>query len=194
MQIVPFSNGEDNCPDPAWLREFNKCHDVVTGRFCRGAAPSPGERDAAKGRIRPETPERFKQAIGLLRGRARRSSVSDYSVKELALMKLFTLQGGKAGYAIKGGDELVNVFNAGGEETLSAGSWLVLHAIEHGARRLDCFDNRLPQFYARFGFKEVRREANWTPGEPDVVFMEWRGGDPTTVRARFNKNRRIDPE
>jgi len=29
----------------------------------------------------------------------------------------------------------------------------------------------LPGFYARFGFVEVRRESNWTPGKEDVVYM-----------------------
>ena len=44
-------------------------------------------------------------------------------------------------------------------------------AIASGARTLDCFDDFLPGFYARFGFVEVRRESNWTPGKEDVVYM-----------------------
>ncbi|MDQ3276477.1 MAG: hypothetical protein M3Q39_15990 [Actinomycetota bacterium] len=51
------------------------------------------------------------------------------------------------------------------------GDDLVTAAIAAGAKDLDCFDGYLVDFYARHGFVETRREANWTPGEPDVVFM-----------------------
>jgi len=40
-----------------------------------------------------------------------------------------------------------------------------------GAYKLDCFDGFLPEYYKRFGFVETERVPNWTPGEPDVVFM-----------------------
>jgi hypothetical protein len=197
-------------PNSVGLAEYNRCHNPGGpggGQFCGrtfpdAARPNPyyvpegvltaGEIDAARGRIAPATPEAFKAGITSLKGRARKTMVSDYSVEELGQMKLFLLKGGKAGYAIKNGDELVNLFNAGGKATHLAGQWLVLHAIEQGARRLDCFDSGLPEFYAKFGFKEVRREKNWTPGEPDVVFMEWQGGDIKTARSRYNRNRRID--
>ena len=29
----------------------------------------------------------------------------------------------------------------------------------------------LKTFYEQFGFKEFKREANWTPGGPDNVYM-----------------------
>ncbi|UPW35195.1 hypothetical protein [Pseudomonas phage PCS5] len=56
--------------------------------------------------------------------------------------------------------------------TKGMGPWLIRQAIAEGARKLDCFDGFLPEFYKQFGFVEVRREANWTKGGPDVVFME----------------------
>jgi hypothetical protein len=40
-----------------------------------------------------------------------------------------------------------------------------------GASKLDCFDGFLPEYYKQFGFLETERVANWTAGEPDVVFM-----------------------
>jgi hypothetical protein len=76
---------------------------------------------------------------------------------------------GLSGYAVSASGELISVFNVSGE---SRGKELVTSAIDNGAWRLDCFDGYLPKFYGQFGFKEVRREPNWTEGGPDVVWME----------------------
>lgn len=46
--------------------------------------------------------------------------------------------------------------------------------VASGARTLDCFDGFLPKYYSGFGFEEYKREANWTLGEPDVVYMRLR--------------------
>ncbi|MEO7406548.1 MAG: hypothetical protein ABIZ92_06010 [Vicinamibacterales bacterium] len=48
---------------------------------------------------------------------------------------------------------------------------------ESGATHGDHFDGFLTQFDRGLGWKETKREADWTPGGPDAVFMEWRGGD-----------------
>jgi hypothetical protein len=61
--------------------------------------------------------------------------------------------------------ELCNLWGSG------YGSRLVGDALHNGAEVLDCFDGFLPEFYARHGFVETSREPNWTPGEPDVVYM-----------------------
>lgn len=61
--------------------------------------------------------------------------------------------------------ELCNLWGPG------YGSRLVNDALHNGAEVLDCFDGFLPEFYARHGFVETGREPNWTPGEPDVVYM-----------------------
>lgn len=74
---------------------------------------------------------------------------------------------GWAGFAIRPDGELVLV-HAWGK---GHGDHLMTSAIAFGATRLDCFDGYLPTFYARHGFVEDRRESNWTPGEPDIVFM-----------------------
>lgn len=94
---------------------------------------------------------------------------------------LYLTENGRAGFAIKNGDELVSVFSYGGER---AGDAIVAKAVEQGARRLDCFDieNRLPGLYGRHGFQPVARvrwDDEYAPddwdydrlGRPDVVAM-----------------------
>ncbi|GAA0945999.1 hypothetical protein [Actinocorallia libanotica] len=75
---------------------------------------------------------------------------------------------GRSGFGVAHNGELIGVFSL----ERGRGEALVSHAVANGARRLDCFDGYLPKLYARHGFWEVARVANWTPGEPDVVFME----------------------
>lgn len=75
---------------------------------------------------------------------------------------------GRYGFIVKADGELIAVFSM----LRGIGSKLVQLAIEKGAKRLDCFDGYLVGFYQRNGFMEVARVANWTEGEPDIVFME----------------------
>jgi hypothetical protein len=66
--------------------------------------------------------------------------------------------------------ELCNVFSiekGRGEEILSFATTV------YRQLRLDCFDGYLKEFYSRFGFKEVKREENYTKGGPDVIFLEY---------------------
>lgn len=55
--------------------------------------------------------------------------------------------------------------------TKGRGDALVDAAIAAGWRYADHFDGYLTALYARHGFSVRRREANWTPGEPDVLFI-----------------------
>lgn len=77
-------------------------------------------------------------------------------------------------YGVKQDGDIVNLFSL----EKGRGRSGLLHAIENGGRKLDCFDKKagqekgLPDYYKTFGFVEVRREPNWTKGEPDVVYME----------------------
>jgi hypothetical protein len=61
----------------------------------------------------------------------------------------------------------------------------------------DCFAGYLPRYYRQFGFEEVGRlpfNRDYAPpdwnyekyGEPDVVFIRWKGfdGSETSVRER----------
>lgn len=89
-------------------------------------------------------------------------------VEDMAPGDAYLSANGLSGYVLAG-DELIGVFSAE-----RAGSALVADALARGARRLDCFDGFLVGFYERAGFSVTRREANWTPGGPDVVYMESR--------------------
>jgi outer membrane protein assembly factor BamB len=71
------------------------------------------------------------------------------------------------GYAIRPDGELVFVFST----VRGMGDTLVADAVRRGANYLDCFDGHLVDLYGRHGFEVDHREANWTPGEPDVVHM-----------------------
>ena len=62
-----------------------------------------------------------------------------------------------------------------------AGAFLVRHAVDAGAYHLNCFDVGLVEYYQRLGFVEYKREANWTAGEPDVVFMSLTGEAPAST-------------
>ncbi len=188
--IVPNSFGT--------LREFNPCHSTQDGKFCStpgtgrrggGTYKSAGERDAAEGRVSRAKPEEFKAALAK---NTRADTLSDYDAETLSTFRLYLLKGGQAGYALKPDGEFVNLFNSGGDATKGAGPWLVLHAIEQGATHGDHFDGFLTGFYKKLGWKETKREANWTPGGPDVVFMEWKGGDRHTARARYRRDGSLD--
>ena len=73
----------------------------------------------------------------------------------------------RSGYAVRPDGELVLVWSL----ERGRGDVMVSGAVHDGATRLDCFDGYLPRLYSRHGFVETERVANWTPGQPDVVFM-----------------------
>lgn len=53
------------------------------------------------------------------------------------------------------------------------GAWLLDHAINEGAKFLNCFDvPPLVQLYTGRGFREVSRFANHNQGGPDVLVMQ----------------------
>ena len=78
----------------------------------------------------------------------------------------FLSEDGQSGFRVNEG-ELTHVFSL----PRGRGSDLVPAAVLAGAKYLDCFDGYLPQLYSRFGFKETKRDANWTAGAPDIVYM-----------------------
>lgn len=77
---------------------------------------------------------------------------------------------GHYGFVVRKSGELVALFSL----LRGIGRYLVGFAIEHGARKLDCFDGYLVKLYSSHGFEEVKRVPNWTEGEPDVVYMQLR--------------------
>ena len=76
---------------------------------------------------------------------------------------------GTAGFGIDGHGDLISLFN--NSLTRGLGRELVDAAVKSGARTLNCFDGFLPDYYRSLGWVEVRRESNWSPGGPDVVYM-----------------------
>lgn len=84
-----------------------------------------------------------------------------------AALRFFLANDRQSGFAVTADGELVGVFST----VKGRGTVLMEAAVTAGARHLDCFDGFLTAFYSRFGFVETERFANWTPGEPDVVFM-----------------------
>ena len=81
------------------------------------------------------------------------------------------------GFIIKPDGELVGVFSS----IPGRGDALVSAALNSGATHLDCFDGYLTKFYGRHGLVEYKREPNWTPGGPAVVFM----GLPSWIETQF---------
>lgn len=74
----------------------------------------------------------------------------------------------RSGFGVASDGTLIGLFSL----VKGRGTDMVWDAVLHkGATKLDCFDGFLPDYYKQFGFVETERVANWTPGEPDVVFM-----------------------
>lgn len=74
------------------------------------------------------------------------------------------------GFALSPQDELVNVFS----RVKARGDALLRFAVRSSPRlHLNCIGGGyLEQLYSRHGFEVYRREPNWTPGAPDVLFMK----------------------
>lgn len=96
-------------------------------------------------------------------------ATSEFEPSEGALYALAV--DGLSGYAVRADGELTNVFSV----ERGRGDGIVTSALSSGAVYLDCFDGYLPEFYARHGFEVNARVPNWTPGEPDVVYMSLSG-------------------
>lgn len=96
-----------------------------------------------------------------------KSSVHIYKPEEYAKMRTFLAPDKKSGFAIKSDGDIVSVFST----EKGRGDGIVPQAIKAGGKKLNAFDGYLPKFYARHGFREIRREKNWAPGQPDVVYM-----------------------
>lgn len=118
----------------------------------------------------PSDPAEFHQALihHASKNPYIKDSVHIYSPEEYASSKTFLSKDKKSGYALKPDGELMSVFS--GEK--GRGDHLMNSAIKNGAMHLDAFDGYLPKFYSRHGFKEHKRERNWTEGGPDVVYMK----------------------
>lgn len=101
-------------------------------------------------------------------------------------IKTFLTSNKNAGVAVKSDGDIVNLFSL----EKGIGKYVLLHAMANGGRKLDCFDKRegqekgLPDYYKAFGFIEVKREKNWTEGEPDVIYMELQSEMSKSIHRR----------
>ncbi len=123
-------------------------------------------------------------------GRLVGETVYVYPPEDYASMGTFLSDDGLTGYAIKPDGDLVSVFNVGAKGRIEE---ILPRLPGQGATKLDAFDEsgRLPDLYAKAGFREVRREPwnpayappGWTGGTPDVVYMERPSGPVAPIRA-----------
>jgi len=119
-------------------------------------------------RIKPVTRSEFAAAYAA--ARTVRADIAEACSPEPtgAVASFYLSLDDQSGYAIaEETGELTNLFST----IRGRGDSLVRSALRNGAAHLDCFDGYLPAFYARHGFAEYKRAANWNPNGPDVVYM-----------------------
>jgi len=131
-------------------------------------APQPSLPGIGKIKIKgiPSIENDFKKVIQPV---AEKYNLTNYSAEDYKNFKTTLSPDKTTGYAIKPDGDLVSVFNIGKK---GMGKYAVVDAIEEGATKLDTFDGKLVKYYQQFGFTEYKREPNWTPGQPDVVYMK----------------------
>lgn len=94
-------------------------------------------------------------------------------------VRLFLSKSKKSGYGIDKDGDLISVFSLPGAKE---GKKAIINACKNGAKKLDCFDGKLPNFYKEFGFQEYDRQKwddQYAPngwdykerGRPDIVLM-----------------------
>ena len=112
-----------------------------------------------------------------------------YEKEEYKKMKLFVVNAGAAGMAVKEGD-IVSVFKnpdmALKDSIERINNTLLITGIKNGGERLDCFDGFLPELYSKFGFVPCARlkfndefaPEGWNferDGRPNILFMAHNG-------------------
>jgi hypothetical protein len=151
---------------------------ALMGKAAKGVKVASAADEAAKAAHAMTKHEDFYNALKQARGMDTRINEYThlYNPEEYAQMKTFLAPDKMSGFAVKPDGDIVSAFNA-----VKGGGRLddiMKVAMQHGGRKLDAFDKKpgevkgLPDLYSKYGFKEVKREPNWTPGGPDVVFME----------------------
>jgi len=82
-----------------------------------------------------------------------------YTEDELAKMHLYLIKGINAGFALKGGNDIVSVHN--NSDTRGLGKYLINVAKEKGGTMLDHFDGYLSGLYRGLGFTDVYEVYQW---------------------------------
>lgn len=104
----------------------------------------------------PEVIERF--YVSLYSGE-RSGYLTYYKKEELAQMHLYLIKGHNAGFALKGGNDIVSVHN--NSELRRLGKFFLNTAKEKGGTMLDHFDGFLSGLYRRNGFTDVYEVYQW---------------------------------
>jgi hypothetical protein len=136
-------------------------------------------------------PTVFHRAIGQAKsGNEYGSLVHTYGPEEYGKMKLFVVNAGAAGIAIKKDGDIVSVFKnpdmANKDLIEKISNVLLIESIKNGGRKLDCFDGFLPELYSKFGFTPIARlkfndefaPEKWDyerDGRPNIIFMAHNG-------------------
>lgn len=115
----------------------------------------------------------YLDALKAARRESPRIAEATSSPEDMPLDALYLLsEDGKSGYGVSKDNELIGLFSL----VPGRGMGMIEEAINlDGVESLDCFDGFLPRYYEKFGFVEYKREANWTEGGPDVVYMRLSG-------------------
>lgn len=108
-----------------------------------------------------ENPKRFREKM--TSNSKHKLMLTDYTVNDLARMRLFSLKGYNIGYALKNHinkpfGELVAVHN-NEPEVRNIGDELIKSAVNNGACYLDCYNtSKLVDMYKRMGFEKIKDE------------------------------------
>lgn len=160
--------------------------------------------------LKPKSGKVFRDLIlAAKKGNKHGSSVYVYKASEYSKMRLFVSPDGNSGVAVKSDGDMVSVFSNTRKSASSPIRSLVNVAIAAGAKKADAFNTVLPGIYADYGFEPVARlpwddsqappdwdkttYQDYNNGEPDVVFLVYKGGEPLTVGERVGKFDIKDP-
>jgi hypothetical protein len=129
------------------------------------------------------------------------SSVYVYKASEYSKMRLFVSPDGKSGVAVTKDGDMVSVFSNTRKGSGSPIRSLINVAVASGGKKADAFNTVLPEIYKDYGFAPVSKlpwdESQAPPdwdkslysrfnnGEPDVVFLVYKGGEPLTIGDRI---------
>jgi len=112
--------------------------------------------------------------------------------------KLLMSPNGGAGVAVTPDGNIISVFKDPASKEKGAMHSILMNALEHGGKKLDCFDGALPTMYAKYGMTPVAKckfSREYAPegwnferdGEPDVIFMVHNGDSMDRVKDNFGK-------
>ena len=160
--------------------------------------------------LKPKSGKVFRKLIlEAKKGHKHGSSVYAYKAAEYSKMRLFISPDGKSGIAVKPDGDMVSVFSNTRKGASSPIRSLLNVAVAAGAKKADAFNTVLPGLYADYGFEPVARlpwddsqaPADWDKatyqlfnnGQPDVVFLAYKGGEPLTLGERAGTFEIKDP-